>query len=317
MKNENPFPYSDDNKRYHTWNYYLRNRFGGKVAKVPLDAGFTCPNRDGTCGVGGCSFCTPAGSGDFVMRRAEALQAQYESGLAMMRRKWPDCRGIAYFQAYTNTHGSLARMKECFTPFIMRSDTAAVAIATRADCLEDEKIAWLADMNRHKEIWIELGLQTIHDETAARLNRGHTYAVFADCVRRLAQTDLHICVHLMNALPKETPQMMLASAEAVASLPVHAVKIHMLHLLKGTRLAQQYAQHPFPLQSMEEYVDTVVRQLELFPPSFIMQRLTGDGAAKELIAPQWTLRKVQVLNEIDKRMAALDTWQGRLWQKAF
>lgn len=313
MKKNNPFPYSDDNKRYHTWNHYLRHRFHRKVAKVPLDAGFTCPNRDGTKSTGGCLFCTPHGSGDCVVA-APSLMEQYERGLQTMRRKWPDCASIAYFQAYTNTYGPLSRIRECIEPFLQREEVKAIALATRADCLDDEKVAYLQSLSDQREIWVELGLQSVHDQTAEAMNRAHSYAEFEDCVRRLSKSDLRICVHLIDSLPGESQEMMIESARRIAQLPIHAVKIHMLHLMRGTRLAQLHEQHPLRLQTMEEYVDTVIRQLEVLPAEMIIQRLTGDGPADDLIAPQWTRKKVCVLNEIDKEMARRDTWQSRKYR---
>lgn len=306
----NPFPFSDDNKRYHTWNYYLKHKFGNKTAKVPLDAGFSCPNRDGTKGFGGCTYCSAKGSGDSILARGNLME-QYEQGLSVMQRKWPDCQGIAYFQAFTNTYGPMEKLKQCFSPFIQREDVCAIAIATRADCLEDEKIAYLCELAKEKEVWVELGLQSIHDHTAALINRGHDFSEFRSCVERLASTPLHVCVHLINSLPMETKSQMIESARIVGSLPIEAVKIHMLHLVKGTQLAKQYEKNPFPLLTMEEYVDVVISQLELLPPEIIIQRLTGDGILSDLLAPFWTTHKVQVLNEIDKAMAKRNTWQGK------
>lgn len=313
MAYNNPFPYSDDNKRYHTWNYYLKHRFHQKVCKVPLNADFSCPNRDGTCGFGGCTFCGSLGSGEFAGEKHKSLEAQFADGQRMMRRKWPHASFIAYFQAYTNTYAPLSVLQACFDPFCERDDVLALSIATRADCLEDEKIAYLQTLTKKKEIWVELGLQSIHDETACRINRGHTYAQFLDCVHRLAATDIKIAVHLINSLPRETKDDMLASAEAIARLPIHAVKLHMLHLMEHTVMAEQYKNHPFPLLSKEAYIDIIVSQLELLPPHMIIQRLTGDGVKELLLAPQWTLKKVSVLNDIDKEMVRRNTWQGRCY----
>lgn len=311
MSYNNPFPYSDDNKRYHTWNYYLKHRFHSKVFKVPLNANFSCPNRDGTCGVGGCTFCSALGSGDYAGNIQDDLFQQYESGMRMMQRKWPQGIGMAYFQAYTNTYASLDTLQHTFDPFAQRKDIAAISIATRADCLEDDKIAYLQSLTKKKEIWVELGLQSIHDDTAQRINRGHTYAQFLDCIERLKSTDLKIAVHLMNSLPGETSGQMLQTAAALARLPIHAVKIHMLHIMEGTRMGIEYKKQPFPMLSREEYIDTVIRQLELLPAEIIIQRLTGDGVKEALLAPQWTLKKVTILNDIDKEMKQRNTWQGK------
>lgn len=316
MAYNNPFIFSDDNKRYHTWNYYLKHRFQQKVCKVPLNANFSCPNRDGTCAVGGCTFCGALGSGEFAGDLHKPLDVQFAEGKRMMRKKWPHAAFIAYFQAYTNTYAPLTKLKEVFQPFAQRKDVAAISIATRADCLEDEKIAYLNSLCKEKEIWIELGLQSMHDETAKRINRGHTYAQFLDCIRRLSHTNIKIAVHLINSLPYERKEDMLASAAAIAQLPVHALKIHMLHIMEGTQMAQEYRDHPFPILSKEAYIDIVVSQLELLPAEMIIQRLTGDGVKEHLIAPDWTLKKVVVLNDIDKEMVRRNTWQGKYVQPA-
>ena len=315
MAFNNPFPYSDDNKRYHTWNYYLKHTFQSKVFKVALNANFSCPNRDGTCGVGGCTFCGSLGSGEYAGNIQEDLMTQFEEGRAMMLRKWPQGKSIAYFQAYTNTYAKLSVLKQTFDPFVEREDIVAISIATRADCLEDDKIAYLNSLTDKKEIWIELGLQSIHDETAQRVNRGHTYAQFLDCIERLRHTNLKICVHLINSLPYETKEEMVDSAKAIAHLPIHAVKIHMLHIMEGTRMAQEYKQHPFPVLSKEDYIDVVIRQLEVLPSEMIIQRLTGDGVKEQLITPQWTIKKVCVLNDIDKEMVKRNTMQGRCYKE--
>lgn len=312
---KNPFIYSNDNKRYHTWNYYLKQKYHSKVFKVPLNANFSCPNRDGTCGVGGCTFCTSLGSGDQVQEMFEPLDIQYDANLKVMKNKWPLGKGFAYFQAYTNTYCSLETLKETIEPFFYKEDVLGLCIATRADCLEDDKIEYLNKLAQEKEIWIELGLQSIYDETAARINRGHTYATFVDCIERLKNTDLKICVHLMNSLPNETKDMMINSAKTIGQLPINAVKIHMLYLMENTVLAKEYLEHPFPLLSKEDYIDVVVRQLEYLPKEIIIQRLTGDGVKEQQIESFWMLNKTVVLNDIDKEMVKRDTYQGRMLEK--
>ncbi len=315
MKNRNPFPYSLDNKRYHTWNYYLRNTFHSKVFKVSLNANFSCPNRDGTCGVGGCTFCGSLGSGEYAGDIHLDLQSQYQTIKANMLKKWPQGKPMAYFQAYTNTYAPLNTLKEVFTPFIENKEIVGLALATRADCLEDEKIQYLQQLTQEKEIWVELGLQSIHDASAKACNRGHDYDCFLDCIQRLSKTNIKVCVHLINSLPNESEAMMIESAKVVGSLPIHALKIHMLHVCHGTQMASAYTHQPFPLLSLEEYVQLVVKQLEYINPNIVIQRLTGDGVASELIAPLWTLNKTNVLNCIDKEMRLLDTWQGKLYNK--
>ncbi len=314
---KNPFPYSLDNKRYQTWNYYLQQRFHHKVYKVPLNGGFTCPNRDGKVAIGGCTFCSNSGSGDFIAKEEDLLK-QFELGRIMMEKKWPNGKAIAYFQSFTNTYGPLKKIKACIDPFLKRDDIVAISIATRADCLEDDVIEYLQSCTKIKEIWVELGLQTIHDQTADRINRGHSYADFLHGVNKLKQTNCKICVHLMNGLPDETKEMMIQTAKEVGKLDIHAVKIHMLHLIKGTKMEQEYQQDPFPILTREEYVDIVIGQLEVLPKEIIIQRLTGDGVLESLVAPHWTIKKTIVLNEIDKEMVRRDTWQGKkaeTWKK--
>lgn len=314
MKQINPFPYSDDNKRYLTWNYYLKQRYQQKVYKVPLNAGFTCPNRDGAAGYGGCTFCSSLGSGDYAGNVKDDLLLQFEQGKQMMERKWPNGLAIAYFQAFTNTYGSLDTLKQIYEPFRYRSDIVAVAIATRSDCLDDDVIEYLSQFNQDKEVWIELGLQSIHDETAAIINRGHTFENFKSAVARLRKYKLLVVTHLMNSLPAETPNMMVESAKAIAALDIQAVKIHMLHVMKQTAMGNSYERKPFPLMSKEAYIETVVSQLEVLPPTMIIQRLTGDSPGDLLLAPEWTRKKTIVLNDIDKEMIRRNTWQGRLWK---
>lgn len=311
MTYNNPFLYSDDNKRYHTWDYYLKHTYHEKVFKVALNADFSCPNRDGTCGVGGCTFCGSLGSGECAGDVQEDVMTQFEKGCVIMQRKWPKGKAMAYFQAYSNTYAPLAKLKQTFEPFVLRDDVIAISIATRPDCLEDEKIAYIDSLTKKKDIWIELGLQSIHDETASAVNRGHDYATFLDCIRRLQKTNIKICVHIINSLPNESIEDMLSSAKAIGQLPIHAVKIHMLHLMEGTMMAEAYKKHPFPLLSRDAYVDLVIRQLEVLPPAMIIQRLTGDGIQDALLAPDWTRKKVVVLNEIDKEMVKRNTWQGK------
>lgn len=311
MKQQNPFIYSDDNKRYHTWNYYLKKHYQEKLFKVALNANFSCPNRDGTCGIGGCTFCTSLGSGDCAGDASDDLMTQYQKGLQIMHKKWPNGKGMAYFQAYTNTYAPLSVLQDTFTPFFEADEVRAVCIATRADCLEDEKIEWLKKCSQTKDIWIELGLQSIHDLTAAMVNRGHSFHQFLDCIHRLEGSRLKICVHLINGLPYETDTMMLESAKALARLPIHGVKLHMLHIMKDTKMANQYEHDDFPLLTKEQYIDIVIRQLELLPPQFVIQRLTGDGVQKKLLAPEWTRKKVILLNDIDKEMVRRNTWQGK------
>lgn len=309
--NKNPFPYSLDNKRYQTWNYYLKQQFGHKVAKVPIHAYFTCPNRDGTKGYGGCSFCSAQGSGDFPVDPSHDLMNQFQMRSEVMKRKWPNCYTMAYFQSFTNTYAPLDTLKKIYDPFMEKEDIVGICIGTRPDCLSQECVNYLAELATKKEIWVELGLQTIHEQTAQALNRGCTYTEFLDAIERLSHTNIHICVHIINGLPNETKQMMLETVEALAKLPIHALKIHMLHIVDGSQMAVDFKKQPWSLLTREEYVDIVIEQLELLPPTIILQRLTGDGMEDLLLGPAWTQKKTIVLNEIDKEMVRRNTWQGK------
>ena len=311
----NPYQYTNDNKRYQTINYYFRQKYHQKVCKVPLNAHFTCPNRDGSKAIGGCTFCSSMGSGDSILGFNEDLMHQFDIGLERMHKKWPDCIGFAYFQSYSNTYAPLSVLKEIYDPFYQSEKVKGVCIATRADCLDDEKIKYFNEMAKIKETWIELGLQSIHEETMNRCNRCHTTKEVFDIVEKLNSTDIKCCIHIMNSLPNETKEDMLNTARMIANYHPDAIKIHMLHLLENTQMANEYKLSPFHLMSLEEYVDVVVQQLEILPSDMVIERVTGDGLAKDLIAPLWTIKKTIVANEIDKLMVKRNTWQGKYYKK--
>lgn len=304
------FPYSLDNKRYHTFNYHLKTTYGCKVAKVSLNANFTCPNRDGTKGYGGCVFCSSSGSGDFAGNVKDSLEIQFQNISELMRHKWPNCKYIAYLQANTNTYGNVAEISECIEPFIDRKNVVGISVATRADCLSDEVITYLSKINKQTDLWIELGLQTIHDTTADFINRGHTYQEFIEGLTKLRKQGIKVCVHIMNGLPYETTDMMLETAKTVGALDIQALKIHMLYIIENTMLASIYKKEPFTILTREEYIDLVVEQLSFIPPEVIIERLTGDGKIEDLIAPLWSIKKVTVLNDIDKVMKEKGYYQG-------
>lgn len=312
---KNPFPYSNDNKRYHTYNYFANKKYHSKVFKVCIDAGFSCPNRDGTITRGGCVFCSERGSGDMILQ-SEDIEKQIEHGFALMHKKWPHAKAIAYFQSYTNTHGSLASLKKLYTPFFYDDRFIAIDIATRSDCLDDEKIAWFKEMSALKEVSFEIGLQSIHDETSKWMNRGHDLDSVTHCVHQLKAAHLPVCIHIINGFPQETPEMMLETAQYCAKIKPDMIKIHMLHILKDTPLGILYERNPFVLLSQDAYVELVVKQLEVLPPEIVVARVTGDGLRDSLLAPLWTLRKTVVLNEIDKLMKKRNTYQGKCHKKA-
>jgi len=249
------------------------------------------------------------GSGDSILCFDDTLQKQYHEGLKRMQNKWPNCIGFAYFQSYSNTYAPLEVLKKIYDPFFQNPDIPGVAIATRADCLSDEIIEYLNSQD--KEVWLELGLQSVHEKTMERCNRKHSTQIVFDWLDKLKDTNIKTCVHIINGLPGETKQDMLETVKQLSTHPVDAIKIHMLHLIEGTQMAKEYKEHSFHILSLEEYVDIVVDQLELLPQECIIERLTGDGIAKDLIEPKWTIKKTIVTNEIDKLMVKRNTWQGK------
>ena len=311
-----PFPYSDGSKRYHTYDYWLKSTFGGKCAKIPLDAGFSCPNLDGTCGRGGCIYCSGRGSGDFAESSVVPLREQYDRQRAFLSGKWPTERCIPYFQARTNTYAPVAVLRPMFEETLTWPGVVGLNIATRADCLPADTVTLLSELSEKTVLTVELGLQTAHDRTAAAINRGHTYADFLEGYARLREgaPKALICVHLILGLPYETEADMLETVRRVAALKPDQVKIHLLHILRGTALGDLYEQGCYTPMEREAYITTVVKTLELLPPETVVARVTGDGAAHDLLAPLWSRRKREVLNGIDMALSALDTWQGRLYQ---
>ena len=312
---KSPFPYSDDNKRYHTWNYYLRHTFGRKVCKVPLNAGFTCPNLDGTKGTGGCTYCS-AGSGAFAGDPALPLSEQYQTVRAAMLRKWPQAAAIAYFQANTNTYAPLDVLREKFETALAFPGVVGLSIATRADCITPDTAAYLGQLSRRSWLMVELGLQSAFDRTGERINRCHSWEEFLAGYLLLQREGVRICVHLINGLPGETPEMMLRSARAVAALRPHSVKLHLLHVLRGTEMARQLERGECSLLTLPEYVRIICDQLEVFPPGTVIQRVTGDGAKEDLIGPLWSLKKFVVMNEIDKELLRRGSMQGKEWKRS-
>ena len=308
-----PFSYTDGSKRYHTYDYWLKSTFGGKCAKIPLDAGFSCPNLDGVCGTGGCIYCSGRGSGDFAEEPTIPLREQYDRQRELLSGKWPTERCIPYFQARTNTYAPVEVLRPMFSEALTWTGVVGLNIATRADCLPDETVELLAELSERTVLTVELGLQTAHDETAARINRGHTYADFAEGYARLRNgaPKALICIHLILGLPGEDEAATLETVRRVAALRPDQVKLHLLHVLRGTVLGDLYEAGTYIPMEKDEYIATVVKALELLPPETVVARVTGDGAAEDLLAPMWSRRKREVLNGIDMALAALDTWQGR------
>ncbi len=318
QRETNPFPYSDSDKRYHTFDYYLRKTYGGKCAVIPLDAGLSCPNIDGTRGVGGCIYCSGRGSGDFAGLPTDSLAEQYRKLRERVASKWDCKRFLPYLQAHTNTHTDPMTLRRILDELAALPDAAALHIATRGDCIDGERAALLAALAREHDVTVELGLQSASDTTAARINRCHTYAEFLEGYHLLRKTSprIRICIHLINGLPGESEEDMLASAAAVAAIRPDEVKLHLLHVLRGTHLAELFERGEYLPMTREAYTDTIVRQLELFPPETVIGRLTGDGAREALLAPLWSLKKFTVLNQIDRLLYTGNTFQGRLFSES-
>lgn len=307
---DNPFEYSDDNKRYHTYNYYLKKRFGRKVMKIPLNVDLGCPNRDGTKGTGGCKFCSAQLSGEFAGDPCDDIRTQFENIKLMMSRKWSDGLYIPYFQAGSNTYAPVEKLREMYETALGIENCVGLSIATRADCIDEEKAALLGEIAKRTYLTVELGLQTVHDRTALAMNRCHTYADFLGGYELLRKNGVNVCVHIIDGLPGETHEMMLETARELAKLELHSIKIHLLHIIRDTPLAAMYERGEFEAMTMSGYVQTVCDQIEVLPKELVIQRVTGDGAKSELIAPLWSLKKFCVMNEIDKELGRRNSYQG-------
>lgn len=307
----NPFSYTLDNKRYHTLNYFYHHTFHSKVFKISLNGGFSCPNLDGTKGYGGCIYCSKSGSGDFAGKKQDSIEKQWQQGLEMMHKKWPDGKLIAYFQARTNTYAEVEELKKKFEPVLNYPNVIGLALATRPDAITDECLDYLEDLSKRTYLMIELGLQTIHETTSKLINRCHTTQEFDDMVKKLRARNINVIVHIINGLPYETKEMMLETVKHINQLDIQGIKIHMLHIIKDTPLVTMYKKNPFHVLTREEYVDIVIEQLELLRPEIVIHRITGDPVKEDLIAPTWLLKKFCVLNEIDKEMVKRNTYQGK------
>ncbi len=322
-------------KPYHSLDFELKQQFGRKLYRLALDGGMSCPNRDGTLGTGGCIFCSAGGSGEFAASACGDVWEQIEQAKARVSGKLPRAeaareplpRYIAYFQSYTNTYAPVSRLRSLFTRAVSHPDIAALSIATRPDCLPPETIALLQTLNQAKPVWVELGLQTIHPASAERIRRGYPLPVFSSAVRRLKAAGLTVIVHVILGLPGESREMMLETISWLADIGqagpggepplIDGLKLQLLHILKGTALAEQYQNHPFPVFTMDEYIDLVIDCTELLPPRLTLHRLTGDGPKRLLIAPLWSGDKKKVLNTLHRRFRERDAWQGKRFSPAY
>lgn len=304
-------PDPNTNKRYNMHSAYLKKRFGKKVIKIGLNGGFTCPNLDGTKGKGGCIYCSAKGSGDFGGDPCRSISEQFEEGKKKLASKWgSDLLYIPYFQANTNTYSPIEKLKRLYGEALEQENVVGLAVSTRPDCISEETADYLAELSRETYLTVELGLQTIHDNTAQLINRCHTYSDFLRGYEMLEKREINVCVHIINGLPFETREMMLATAKALGRLRPHAVKIHLLHIIRGTALAEMFERGAFEEMSMDGYIETVCDQLELLHPETLIERITGDGDRETLIAPLWSRDKKSVLNGIDKELRRRNSVQG-------
>lgn len=283
--------------------------------KVALDGGFDCPNRDGTVAHGGCTFCSAAGSGDFAGNRADDLLTQFKEVRDRMHEKWKDGKYMAYFQAFTNTHAPVSVLREKYETVLGLDGVVGLSIATRPDCLPDDVVEYLAELNERTYLWVELGLQTVHERTADLINRAHDFDCYVEGVNKLRKHGIRVCSHIINGLPLEDRGMMMETAKAVADLDVQGIKIHLLHLLKGTPMVKQYEKGKLTFLSQEDYVQLVCDQLEILPPEMIIHRITGDGPIELMVGPMWSVNKWEVLNAINGELERRGSYQGKWFNK--
>lgn len=309
------FKYSNSNKRYYTLDYFYKQKFNSKVFKVSLNAGFSCPNKDGSKGYGGCIYCSKLGSGDYAGKQEKSLIEQFNEVKEIMLKKWPDSKYIAYFQANTNTYAPVEELKEKYESVINLDNVVGINIATRPDSITDECLNYLEELSKRTYLTIELGLQTIHEETSKLINRGHDLKCFDDMLQKLRDRNINVVVHIINGLPYETKDMMIETSKYLSNKDIQGIKIHMLHILKDTALANLYEKEKFHVLTREEYVDIVCDQLEVLREDIVINRITGDPNPDDLIEPFWLIKKFGVLNEIDKEMVRRDSYQGINYKK--
>ena len=309
------FKYSNSNKRYYTLDYFYKQKFNSKVFKVSLNAGFTCPNKDGKVGTGGCIYCSRSGSGEYAGDIKKDLVTQFNEVKDMMLKKWPKAKYIGYFQANTNTYASVEKLKEKYETILKLDNVVGLNIATRPDSITEECLDYLEELSKKTYLTIELGLQTIHESTSNFINRCHTLKCFEDMVKELRKRNINVVVHIINGLPYETKEMMIDTVKYLSNLDINGIKIHMLSILKDTRLAEIYNDEKFKLITRDEYIDIVCDQLEYLREDIVVNRITGDPKVSDLIEPDWLIKKVTILNDIDKEMVRRNSYQGIKYKK--
>lgn len=307
-----PFKFSCDNKRYYTLNYYNRRNYSKKIYKAVIDLGLTCPNIDGSKGRGGCIFCD-GGSGYFTHGELDIVSQLKCEADRIAAKYGKSAEFIAYFQANTNTYAPVEFLRSSYYTALQFPNVFGISIGTRADCLSDEVISLLAELNSQTHLTVELGMQSSKEQTISLINRCCTHEEFKSGYYALKKAGIRTCLHIINGLPYESYEDMLETAHEASILNPDAVKLQMLHVIQNTKLAEMYSQNQFRLLEREEYIDVIVKQLEILPPDIVIERITGDGDKRKLIAPLWSADKIAVLGGIDKKLAELNTWQGRLY----
>ena len=310
------FKYSNTNKRYYTLDYFYKNKFGSKVFKVSLNAGFTCPNKDGKVGYGGCIYCSKSGSGEYAGDKEKDLVTQFNEVKEIMLKKWPKAKYIGYFQANTNTYAPIDILKEKYETILKLDNVVGLNIATRPDSITEECLEYLEELSKKTYLTIELGLQTIHDKTSKLINRCHTLKCFEDMVKKLREKNINVVVHIINGLPNENKEMMVDTVKYLSNLNIQGIKIHMLSILKDTPIEKMYKENKFKLITREEYIDIVCTQLEYLREDIVVHRITGDPKVSDLVEPDWLIKKVTILNDIDKEMVKRDIYQGDKLKKS-
>lgn len=309
------FKYSDSNKRYYTLDYFYKHKFNSKVFKVSLNAGFTCPNKDGKVGTKGCIYCSKSGSGEYGGNVLDDLVTQFNKVKEMMLKKWPKAKYIGYFQANTNTYAKVNVLKEKYEKILSLDNVVGLNIATRPDSITDECLLYLEELSKKTYLTIELGLQTIHEKTSKLINRCHTLDCFYNMVKKLREKNINVVVHIINGLPYETKDMMIDTVKYLSDLDIQGIKIHMLSILKDTELEKLYNKEHFDILSRDDYINIVCDQLEYLREDIVVNRITGDPKVDDLIQPNWLIKKVTILNDIDKELKRRNSYQGIKYKK--
>lgn len=301
----------ENGKRYNTLDGFFKKKFGCKIAKITLNGGFSCPNRDGTKSHGGCIYCSEKLSGDFAGNPNDSIESQLEKGKELISAKWKNVKYMPYFQAGSNTYAPIEKLKNMYEPALAMKDAVGLSIATRPDCISEVTLEYLDEINKRTFLTVELGLQSVFDKTGDIINRCTTYDEFLRCYEKLSKKNIAVCVHLINGLPGENREMMMQSVKYVSDLHPWAIKLHLLHVIKGTVCETMYNSGELSVFDLDTYVDLICDQLEVIDKNIVIQRLTGDGARNTLVAPLWSLKKFEVLNSIDKELLKRDSFQGK------